>query len=81
MKFGGQFVWKVVRLSRDAELRVCDFWKMCEKKKKDFFLEGLEEGSPVWRKLFWKVVFLRKAFPGFSRDVLILQVKEIFGTV
>ena len=35
LKFGDQF-WKVVRLSRDAELRVCDF-ERCVKRKESFF--------------------------------------------
>ena len=30
--------WKVARLSRDAELRVGDFGRCVERKKKSFFL-------------------------------------------
>ena len=37
LKFSDQFVWRVVRLSRDTELRVCDFGRCLKGRKKDLF--------------------------------------------
>ena len=67
------FFWKVARLSRDTELRVGDFGRSVKRRK--VFFESLEEGSHVWRKLFWKGI-LKKGFPGVSRDGLSFHARD-----